>query len=102
MKFPSREANFSLHPAAWDVKRGHRKKRKKRRGPHNPRLLPMYWRSLQEENRDYASALPNAWQAASASPSGASLQMTPSLTKLAPSSRQVASHVRIHSPSPQP
>ena len=50
----------------------------------------------------YASAAPSALQAAAASSSGASLQITLSQASTAPSAAQVSSHVRIHSPSPQP
>ena len=49
-----------------------------------------------------ASFLPRAWQALRASSSGASLQITLSPAKTAPSPRQVSSQLRIHSPSPQP
>ena len=52
---------------------------------------------------DYsASALPRASQFAAASASGASLQITLSQARTAPSPLQVSSQFRIHSPSPQP
>ena len=49
-----------------------------------------------------ASAAPSDLQAASASSSGASLQITLSQASTAPSAAQVSSQLRIHSPSPQP
>ena len=48
------------------------------------------------------SAAPSDLQAASASSSGASLQITLSQANTAPSAAQVSSQLRIHSPSPQP
>ena len=50
----------------------------------------------------YTNAAPSALQAAVASSSGASQQVTLSQARTAPSVLQVSSHVRIHSPSPQP
>ena len=49
-----------------------------------------------------ASDAPSSRQAARASSSGASLQITLSQARLAPSSLQRDSQLRIHSPSPQP
>ena len=49
-----------------------------------------------------ARARPRAMQASCASASGISLQITGSARSCAPSARQSASQVRIHSPSPQP
>ncbi len=49
-----------------------------------------------------ASAAPSDLQAAWASSSGASLQITLSQASTAPSAAQVSSQLRIHSPSPQP
>ena len=55
------------------------------------------------EGKNYsASALPIAVQAASASSSGASQQMTLSVKRLMFASSQDFSQERIHSPSPQP
>lgn len=50
----------------------------------------------------FASASPSARQEASACSSGASQQMTLSQARRIPAALQSSSHVRIHSPSPQP
>ena len=48
------------------------------------------------------NALPKARQASSAASSGVSVQITLSQTRFTPALSQSLSHVRIHSPSPQP
>ncbi len=51
---------------------------------------------------DYFRDAPSASQAASASASGSSWQVTLSQANTMPAARQLSSQVRIHSPSPQP
>ena len=51
---------------------------------------------------NHTSAAPRALQDATASSSGASLQITLSQARTAPVSLHVSSQLRIHSPSPQP
>ena len=51
---------------------------------------------------NHTSAAPRALQDATASSSGASLQITLSQARTAPSSLHLSSQLRIHSPSPQP
>ena len=51
---------------------------------------------------DYFRDAPSASQAASASASGSSWQITLSQANTMPAARQLSSQVRIHSPSPQP
>ena len=51
---------------------------------------------------DYFRDAPSASQAASASASGSSWQITLSQANTMPAARQLPSQVRIHSPSPQP
>ena len=70
------------------------------------RVFPYYithGRGAVKRPRPYsASFLPRAWQALSASSSGASQQVTLSAASRMPAEAQSSSHVRIHSPSPQP
>ena len=87
-------------------RRSHGKQQQKQ--PHNGQIkqlaldpashaVHLLWR-----NDAYFSASPSFSQAAMASSSGVSWQITLSQTSTAPAVRQSSSQLRIHSPSPQP